>query len=30
VPTLLFNGYRDEVEYLYAKLPVANPRELYY
>jgi sulfoxide reductase catalytic subunit YedY len=30
VPTLLFNGYRDEVEYLYAKLPVADPRELYY
>ena len=30
VPTLLFNGYRDEVEYLYAKLPIADPRELYY
>ena len=30
VPTLLFNGYRDEVEYLYASLPIADPRELYY
>jgi len=30
VPTLLFNGYRDEVEYLYANLPVRDARELYY
>ena len=30
VPTLLFNGYRDEVEYLYANMPIADPRELYY
>jgi sulfoxide reductase catalytic subunit YedY len=30
VPTLLFNGYRDEVEYLYAGLPVRDARELYY
>ena len=30
VPTLLFNGYRDQVEGMYAKLPINDPRELYY
>lgn len=30
VPTQLFNGYRDQVEPLYARLKVNSPRELYY
>ena len=28
VPTQLFNGYRDQVEGMYAKLPINDPREL--
>lgn len=30
VPTLLFNGYRDAVEEMYAGMPVKSDRELYY
>ena len=30
VPTMIFNGYRNEVEYLYANMPVRDARELYY
>ena len=30
VPTMIFNGYRDQVEGLYANLGITDPRELYY
>ena len=30
VPTMIFNGYRDQVEGLYADLGITDPRELYY
>ena len=30
VPTMMFNGYRDQVEYLYSAMQVSSPRELYY
>jgi sulfoxide reductase catalytic subunit YedY len=30
VPTMMFNGYRDQVEYLYSGMQVSSPRELYY
>ena len=28
VPTMIFNGYRDQVEGLYANLGITDPREL--
>ena len=30
VPTQIFNGYREQVEHLYANLGITDPRELYY
>ncbi|MDB2324055.1 protein-methionine-sulfoxide reductase catalytic subunit MsrP [Alphaproteobacteria bacterium] len=30
VPTQIFNGYREQVEPLYANLGITDPRELYY
>ncbi|MEL0189174.1 MAG: molybdopterin-dependent oxidoreductase, partial [Alphaproteobacteria bacterium] len=30
VPTMIFNGYRDQVEGLYANLGITDSRELYY
>ena len=30
VPTQIFNGYRDQVEHLYADMKVSDPRELYF
>ena len=30
VPTMIFNGYREQVEGLYAGLGITDPRELYY
>jgi sulfoxide reductase catalytic subunit YedY len=30
VPTMMFNGYRDQVEYIYSGMQVSSPRELYY
>ena len=30
VPTQIFNGYREQVELLYANLGITDPRELYY
>ena len=30
VPTMIFNGYREQVEGLYANLGITDPRELYY
>ena len=30
VPTMLFNGYREQVEGLYTNLGITDPRELYY
>ncbi|MGC6454301.1 MAG: protein-methionine-sulfoxide reductase catalytic subunit MsrP, partial [Candidatus Puniceispirillaceae bacterium] len=30
VPTMIFNGYREQVEHLYANLGITDPRELYY
>ena len=28
--TQIFNGYRDQVEHLYADMKVSDPRELYF
>ena len=30
VPTMIFNGYREQVEGLYANLGITDPRALYY
>ena len=30
VPTQIFNGYRDQVEHLYADMKISDPRELYF
>ena len=30
VPTMMFNGYRDQVAYLYSAMQDSSPRELYY
>jgi len=30
VPTMIFNGYRDQVESLYADMTITDARQIYY